>query len=1188
MNKVALLLLFGSAIYGQSTLSRQSITVLPKSDGSGTGEIRWPEIVGSRYGRLIPPSSMYANRTWTLPDYDSELIGKVNDIYGGTPFYLYARFARGTEASPQPPQIYDVLFQYMGVQHNGTTWENAAAIVMQNYAGLPTRPAYFRFQNRDELGTFKDSLVIAPNGTLLPAANYPTVEQPDIGAATSDQTRYGGVYARTAEFWRPGAFDASWVRSQNFEMMDYAGFSTLKWRWKAEVHTITKNAWLEDDAGSPYIKFHRTLGGSPYQYTVLDAHFIPLTNLTRTLGTATAQWSHLYAGNVIAPGNSTFGNLTVTGTCTGCGGGSGGYPLGEVKITDHGAVSNCSSPTTIRTALTNAIAALPVDASGLRSGIIAFPAGCFGWDVANGPILIDRTLGHGAIWLEGAGAGNEFQAVGAGTEIRAIGSAPGAATAMMEFRKALGGGIRNIQLNATGMSNTRILKIRESRFGKIENLQGRRWTNGPGLEMTSESGAFAGSCHWTITGLNLGDVRDSDNASGMLLDGNVNQYSSCSNLFSHGIVMFSKSGTGKYGLKLRYADNNTFERYNIWASDCTNFPCEDNATFSRSSSNYALLLEQYPGFRDFPKENIISGTLISGSGFLVGGKSGSAGNIVNHTTDDCGGVQVAGCFPAIRNVRGQSQYGGYSGRYLKAHSTTYESSLMLDQAAGGLATGGRLDFARQERIKAFIDYEANSGLRIGTATGACELLATVGKHSDFANSNSLVSITVSGGVASATLAASTLCVTGDRVRVSGSTTSSMNGEFTTTLISGTTVQWSTGAPSATYSEDGLTLEIVPTHRWTITGNIVPSADGVGQIGTSTVKPGIIYSRRYDSVTSGTATHLWYADSGSLNFSLAAYGGSGSTERPGLFFDRYRGTASFPIAVESGDRLGVIAFRGMVTGGLTNGALIESWASGRSGNQLSSDLRFTTHNLGSSVTALQLLAAGGASFASTIDASGTINSNGSPAYRAGGVTVIDASRNATVNNLTILGTCSGCSGGAANMVTTDTIQTITGQKTFTATTYGSIFEANSNVRVRISGFDRYSINPSTVVGYNDAAALRYVHNLLDGSVAYYYAGGASALIESGVGFYYRDASSVTRGQYGATLNMYSAGGSPIFAVNATGTVTSASTIQATGFIASGNTGRTGSYQYVKNGVGTICIFNFVGGLLVSNTGLGCDP
>lgn len=996
-------MLAASIAFAQPAANR--FTVLPKSDGSGTGEIRWPEIVGSQYGRLIPPSSMYANRTWTLPDYDSELIGKINDIYGGTPFYLYARYARGTEASPQPPQLYDVLFQYMGVQHNGTTWENAAAIVMQNYAGLPTRPAYFRFQNRDEQGTFKDSLVIAPNGTLLPAANYPTVEQPDIGASSSDQTRYGGIYARTAEFWRPGAFDASWVRSQNFEMMDYAGFSTLKWRWKAEVHTITKNTWLEDDAGNPYIKFHRTLGGSPYQYTVLDAHFIPLTNLTRTLGTATAQWSHLYAGNVIAPGNSTFGNLTVTGTCTGCGGGSGGYPLGEVKITDHGAVSNCSSPTTIRTALTNAIAALPADAAGLRSGIIAFPAGCFGWDVANGPILIDRTLGHGAIWLEGAGAGNEFQAVGAGTEIRAIGSAPGAATAMMEFRRTLGGGIRNIQLNATGMSNTRILKIRESRFGKIENLQGRRWTNGPGLEMTSEAGAFAGSCHWTITGLNLGDVRDSDNASGMLLDGNVDGYSSCSNLFSHGIVIFSKSGTGKYGLKLRYADNNTFERFNVWASDCTNFPCEDNATRSRSSSNYAVVFEQYPNFKDFPKENFISGTLTSGSGFLAGGKSGSAGNVINHTTDDCGGVQVAGCFPAVRNVRGQSQYGGYSGRYLKAHSTTYDSSLMLDQAAGGLATGGRLDFARQERIKAFIDYEANNGLRIGTATGACELLATRGKHSDFANADSLTSISVSGGVASATLAVSlgATCPAGERVRISGSATSSMNGEFTTTFISGTTVQWATGAPSATYSEDGLTLEVVPLHRWTVTGSIIPSTDGAGTFGNSVFKVSETWSRSYRSYTSpalGTQTHVWNADA-DLNFQLGAYGSNGSNFRPALFFDRGRGFSTSPSPVESGDRLGAIVFRGQVASGLTNGALVESWTSARSSNQLSADLRFTVTNASTQITALQLLSSGAASFVSTVNGT-AFDASGDPAYRVSGNTFVDAFRNVTAGHIRVAG------------------------------------------------------------------------------------------------------------------------------------------------------------------------------------------
>jgi hypothetical protein len=83
--------------------------------------------------------------------------------------------------------------------------------------------------------------------------------------------------------------------------------------------------------------------------------------------------------------------------------------------------------------------------------------------------------------------------------------------------------------------------------------------------------------------------------------------------------------------------------------------------------------------------------------------------------------------------------------------------------------------------------------------------------------------------------------------------------------------------------------------------------------------------------------------------------------------------------------------------LTNGALVESYTSARSGNLLSTDLRFSVFNFGTQSTALQLLSTGAASFASTIDAT-TINATGSPSYRVGGQTVIDNARNITAGSI----------------------------------------------------------------------------------------------------------------------------------------------------------------------------------------------
>jgi hypothetical protein len=163
--------------------------------------------------------------------------------------------------------------------------------------------------------------------------------------------------------------------------------------------------------------------------------------------------------------------------------------------------------------------------------------------------------------------------------------------------------------------------------------------------------------------LNLGDVKDTDQASGILLDGQIAGYSACSNKFTHGIAIYSKSGSSTYGIKFRYADNNTFDRFNVWASDCTAYPCETNGGSGRTTgTNPAITFEQWPSDRTFPKENRFDGTPVTGSGYLVTGASGTTGNVVNHTVDDCGGLLV-GCFPvSIRNVRGSTSFGAYMSR----------------------------------------------------------------------------------------------------------------------------------------------------------------------------------------------------------------------------------------------------------------------------------------------------------------------------------------------------------------------------------------------------------------------------------------------------------------------------------------------------------------------------------------------
>lgn len=1028
---MALLILYSLALLGlaQQQVTTPNLTIIPKSDGSATGCVDLRELSANGINKacLKAPDSIYANRVVTMPEYTTTLVGTTNPAYGATFTFAATRY-NGTEASPSNVANGDLLFQFLGNARRGGSVGNAA------WLNFSVDDATFAtFSTSAQIG-------LSVNGAIgtqfnFSGSNFYASNGQDVGLSFA---RFGAFYGKTADFSTPGTADTSWVTTQNFRILDNAG-GTAFWRWKGYANAANKYVWLEDDAGSTYARFVTVIGGATFRRAYIKAGWDPESDNTYSLGTSGARWSDVRTHDVHATGtiggpifdltaggsnsyrvggvdiidssrNAAFVDLNISGTCTGCPGGTGSAPLGEVKITDYGAASNCTTPTTVRTALASAIAALPTDSAGKKSGIITFPAGCYGWDVANGPLLLDRSASPAAgdIWLIGAGAGSEFAAVGAGTEIRAIGSAPASATAMVEFRKILGGGLRNIQLNAAGISNTRILKVRESRFGHYENVQGRRWTSGPGLEFASESGATSGSCHNNFIGLNLGDVKDTDQASGILFDGQVAGYSACSNKFTHGIVIYSKSGSATYGIKQKYADNNTLDRFNVWASDCTAFPCESNAGTGRTNGTMpAFTMEQYSGDKTFPKENFFDGTLTAANGYLITGVSGTSGNRINHTLDDCGGLLV-GCVPtSIRNIRGATSYGEWMQRSAFPHLDANQGTYTVDQTNGSFNSGGRINFNRQDRVIAAVASDFSSGLTFSTGQpSACNLYATVGSRSPHASANSLSNIFVSGGVATASTASAHACAIGDRIRVSESTVANLTGEFAVTNTpSSTQIQWSTSAANGTYNSDGLTVEIAPKPWWSIapSGLFAPVSDGLASIGNTTYKPANVWSQSFRSYTSngyGAQTHQLIADQ-DLNLNMDSYGSSGSNYRPFLNLRRGEGSLGSPSAVAANDRLGGIATWAYVSGGFTVGAVIESWVTAISGTNVTADLRFRTTNAGttqsSSAPALQILGSGAASFLSTVDAT-TYNATGSPAFRVGGQTAIDNSRNFTSGNV----------------------------------------------------------------------------------------------------------------------------------------------------------------------------------------------
>jgi hypothetical protein len=90
------------------------------------------------------------------------------------------------------------------------------------------------------------------------------------------------------------------------------------------------------------------------------------------------------------------------------------------------------------------------------------------------------------------------------------------------------------------------------------------------------------------------------------------------------------------------------------------------------------------------------------------------------------------------------------------------------------------------------------------------------------------------------------------------------------------------------------------------------------------------------------------------------------------------------------------------------------------------------------------------------------------YRQNGVVVIDTFRNATVQNLTINGTCTGCGSSApANMMTTDTTQNVSGSKTFLTGPIisNTTIQASGTSNIGTSGAPFTDIYGTTVYGTN---------------------------------------------------------------------------------------------------------------------------
>lgn len=205
----------------------------------------------------------------------------------------------------------------------------------------------------------------------------------------------------------------------------------------------------------------------------------------------------------------------------------------------------------------------------------------------------------------------------------------------------------------------------------------------------------------------------------------------------------------------------------------------------------------------------------------------------------------------------------------------------------------------------------------------------------------------------------------------------------------------------THSSDNLAVVTTDTVRWLFSagsGTFTPNTDNGPNIGSFAAKPADVWAREYNSYSNaayGTQQHDLTSDA-NLNFILSSFSSAATTDRGSFQMHRYRGSISSPSTVSNGDRLGNIAWQGYTSGGLAVGAVIEAYASNTvSSGVVPTEIRFRTTNSGGTLAdRMTILTDGDVNMAHGLSVTGVVNSSGSPAYRVGGQTVIDSSRNLT--------------------------------------------------------------------------------------------------------------------------------------------------------------------------------------------------
>ena len=331
------------------------VTVLPRSDHSDTGELRFRDQQTSpHYIGFKAPASIGSNQIWIWPDSDG--VGCLTSDGAGNLSFASCGGGGGTAMTTNTAQT---------VTSGGVKTWNANILTNGTVDfGTHASPWLHGYFNNLEGQAVTISDLTVTNSCTGCTGGLPT----NIMTLNTAQTvTSAGIKTFQADIRASGAPDIG-TKSNTFHSLFLNGvlathsvelYNTSDaddngnhWNLTSTQNLLNNYVTLSDDIGGTFMTFSKTINGVPYAAVETHADLNP-GEFGRNIGNGPNPWTNLFmqgefrmGGNLVmdANRNTHVNNLTIDGTCTGCGGGGGGsfLPLaggtmtGDINVSTNG------------------------------------------------------------------------------------------------------------------------------------------------------------------------------------------------------------------------------------------------------------------------------------------------------------------------------------------------------------------------------------------------------------------------------------------------------------------------------------------------------------------------------------------------------------------------------------------------------------------------------------------------------------------------------------------------------------------------------------------------------------------------------------------------------------------------------------------------------------------------------------